>query len=66
MAVSRDSNFLITCGHPRGDFHVRKISIKSQEVVKDFCTKDKIRKKTIQLAPGDESLFLFDEHCNLK
>jgi WD40 repeat protein len=33
VAVTRDSNFLITCGH---DGTVRKISITNQEVVKDF------------------------------
>jgi hypothetical protein len=33
VAVTRDSNFLITCGH---DGTVRKISITNQEVVRDF------------------------------
>jgi WD40 repeat protein len=64
MAVTRDNNFLITGGSDF--FHVGKISIKSQEVVKDFCRKDRMFIKTIQLAPGDQSLFVYGRHCVLK
>jgi hypothetical protein len=62
MAVTRGSNFLITC---EDDMHVKKISIESQEVVKDFPLKCGYY-QTIMLAPGDDSLFVYYVNCGLK
>ncbi len=62
MAVTTDSNVLITYGD---DMRVKKFSIESQEVVKDFPLKYGYY-QTIMLAPGDDSLFVYDENCGLK
>ena len=44
---------------------MKKISIESQEVVKDFPMKCGYY-QTIMLAPGDESLFIYEMNCHLK
>jgi hypothetical protein len=62
MAVTTDSNFLITFGD---NMPVKKISIKSQEVVKEFPLKCGYY-QTIMLAPGDDSLFVYDVNFGLK
>ena len=63
MAVTRDGEYILTGSH---DSYIKKISIKDQTKVKDFgkICDDSLR--TIELAPGDESFFLFDRSCNLK
>jgi WD40 repeat protein len=63
MAVSRDNNFLVTGGE---DKRVTKISIPNQIVVKDYSKICHYSVAGIQLAPGDESLFVYDGECNLK
>jgi hypothetical protein len=63
MAVTRDSNFLIASGF---DGCLRKISITSQEVVKDFVGRCNIWIRIIELAPGDETLFVYDSESRLK
>ena len=63
MAVTRDNNFLITGSR---DKCVKKISIRDQQVVKDFGEVCSNPIKTIQLAPGDETLFIYNHKCNLK
>lgn len=62
MAVTTDSNSLITFGD---DMRVKKISIESQEGVKDSPLKFGYY-QTIMLAPGDDSLFVYDVNCGLK
>ena len=64
MAVSRDSKFLINLGGDDG--HVKKISIPSQKVVKDFGRISDGFIATIQLASGDKNLFVYDGNSNLK
>ena len=63
MAVTRDNNFLIT-GLYTGT--IKKISIPNQKVVKDFDRICDWMIVNMQLAPGDESLSVYDEKCNLK
>jgi WD40 repeat protein len=63
MAVSRDNSFLITGG---GDKRILKISIPKQKVVKHFAKIMNYPIVGIQLAPSDESLFVYDHACYLK
>lgn len=63
MALPRDNNFFITGGN---DPHVRKTSIPNRKVVQgsDITIPNRIR--TMQLAPGNEILFVCHGFCNLK
>jgi hypothetical protein len=63
MAVTRDNNFLITSSD---DYRLRKISIPSQKVVKGFDVITPGMKPTMQVAPGDESLFVHDQYFYLR
>jgi hypothetical protein len=75
LQVARDNSFLIT-GNESGEAKI--IEIESQKIVKDF---DRIGSEidpnnfnfnegfnvgTTQLARGDESLFVYEDNCNLK
>ena len=63
MAVTRDNNFLITGSV---DKTIKKISIPSHEVVKDFGRVSYEGIKSIHLAPDDKSLFVYDNKSALK
>jgi hypothetical protein len=63
VAVTKENNFYVAYSQ---DDHIRKISITSQRVVKEFGKIFDNFIKTIALTPGDKSLFVFDGECNLK
>jgi WD40 repeat protein len=63
MAVTRDNNFLFTCSD---DGCVKKYSIPYERVLQDFDGICKQWITTIQLAPGEQTLFVYGHNCTLK
>lgn len=63
MAVTRDNNFLIT---RRADRRVKKISVTTQIVIKDYGNICQSCIQIIKQAPGDQSLFVYDWILSLK
>ncbi len=72
MIITRDNKFLIVAGSngdskkPTTKYHVKKFSIDKGRVVKHFGLLCKNTVQSIQLGPGHNSLFAYDELCNLK
>jgi hypothetical protein len=63
MALTRYTKFLVSSSY---DNRLIKISIPNQKVVTGFDVNFPDWIVTMQVAPGDESLFLYDENCDLK
>jgi hypothetical protein len=63
MAVTRDNIFLITWG---ADRRVKKIPVTTQQVIREFGNICQSCIQIIKLAPGDQSLFVYNGICSLK
>jgi hypothetical protein len=72
MIITRDNKFLIVAGSdgdskkPATKHHVKKFSIEKGRLVKHFGLLCENTVQSIQLGPGYNSLFAYDELCNLK
>jgi hypothetical protein len=72
MIITRDNKFLIVAGSdgdskkPATKHHVKKFSIEKGKLVKNFGLLCENTVQSIQLGPGYNSLFAYDELCNLK
>ena len=72
MLVTRDNKFLILAGSawetrkPKEKYNIRKFSIAEGKMVKHFGLLCKNTVQSIQLGPGQNTLFAYDELCNLK
>jgi hypothetical protein len=72
MLVTRDNKFLIVAGSagdaekPKEKHNVKKLSICQGRLVKHFGLLCENTVQSIQLGPGQNSLFAYDELCNLK
>jgi hypothetical protein len=72
MLVTRDNKFLILAGSarerrkPKEKYNVRKFSIAEGRMVNYFGLLCKNTVQSIQLGPGQNTMFAYDELCNLK